>query len=62
MRVGIVGFGRSGTTLTANTIRNFLSQENREDTVYHIIMKIYFMNQMGLQSGVIVFYVQYLKR
>jgi len=34
MRVGIVGFGRSGTTLTANTIRNFLSQENREDTVF----------------------------
>ena len=34
MRVGIVGFGRSGTTLTANMIRNFLSQENRKDTVF----------------------------
>ena len=34
MRVGIVGFGRSGTTLVANMIKNFFSQENRKDKVF----------------------------
>ena len=29
MKVGIVGFGRSGTTLVANMIENFFSQEER---------------------------------
>lgn len=34
MKVGIVGFGRSGTTLVANMIKNFFSQENRKDEVF----------------------------
>ena len=34
MRVGIVGFGRSGTTIVANMIKNFFSQENRKDSVF----------------------------
>ena len=34
MRVGIVGFGRSGTTIVRNMIENFFSQENRKDTVF----------------------------
>jgi len=34
VKVGIVGFGRSGTTLVANMITNFFSQENRGDTVF----------------------------
>ena len=34
MKVGIVGFGRSGTTLVANMIENFFSQVGSGDTVF----------------------------
>ena len=34
MKVGIVGFGRSGTTLVANMIKNFFSQVGSGDSVF----------------------------
>ena len=34
MKVGVVGFGRSGTTLVSNMIKNFFSQKNKKTDVY----------------------------